>query len=185
MNRGLLWGLGATTAVSAWVVLNPSPPSNPVASAIVVAAGKRVSGDGASTPRPSVTRDEASATAESGLPEHWPQPNVDSAPRNPFLPMPPPAIQPVIVEALSPPAAPPTVVSDYRFWGRITVAEGERLTYIARGESGSPVAIELGTRLEGGWSVDAVGDNAIVLLQASSQQRSTMSIPPHGPAGQP
>jgi hypothetical protein len=67
----------------------------------------------------------------------------------------------------------------------VTVAGGQRLTYLSRGESGNPVAIDVGTRLEDGWMVDAIGDNAIVLVHAATQQRSTVSIPQHGTSSQP
>jgi len=129
----------------------------------------------------------ASASAASAtLPEHWPQPNVEPAVRNPFLATPPPAPKPVAAVAVqAPPPAPPPPVSDYRFWGRMAVGAGQRLTYVARGDAGNPTAIDVGTRLEDGWSVESIGDNAIVLVHAATQQRSTLSIPPHGAAGQP
>jgi hypothetical protein len=127
-----------------------------------------------------------SATAASAaLPEHWPQPVVEPAVRNPFLVTPPPAPRPVAAAVVvAPPIAPPPV-SNYRFWGRMTGASGQRLTYIARGDAGNPAAIDVGTRLEDGWSVEAISDNTIVLVHAAAQQRSTLSIPPHGAAGQP
>ena len=190
MNRGLLWGLGATTAVAAWALLNPAPSSNAGPSAVIAAAPARVPVDGASAvqPSPMSTRSGEVATtlAAAPLPAHWPQPNVEAAPRNPFLATPPPAPKPVVVAVKAPPSAPPPPppVSDYRFWGRMNVSGGQRLTYVSRGEAGNPVAIDVGTRLEDGWSVDAIGDNAIVLVHAATQQRSTLSIPPHGPAGQ-
>ncbi len=191
MNRGLLWGLGATTAVSAWLLFNPAPSSNVGATTVVAAAPARPPLDSASTLQPSLmstpSGDGYAKSATTELPEHWPQPNVESAPRNPFLATPPPAPKPVVAAAPppAPPPPPPPPVSDYRFWGGMKVAGGQRLVYLARGESGNPVAIDVGTRLEDGWSVDTIGDNAIVLVHAATQRRSTLSIPPHGPAGQP
>ncbi len=197
MNRGLLWGLGGTAAVSAWVLLNPAPSTGTSSANVVAAAPVHVGIEGAKATMPSASSAQTlapigngiSATAASdALPEHWPQPNVEPAVRNPFLvipPPPPPAPKPVAtpVVAAPPPAPPP--VSNYRFWGRLAVAGGQRLTYVARGDAGSPVAIDVGARLEDGWSVEAISDNTIVLVHATTQQRSTLSIPLHGAAGQP
>ncbi len=195
MNRGLLWGLGGTAAVSAWVLLNPTPSTGASSANVVAAAPAHVRIEGAEAPMPSVQSASTlasigngiSATAASdALPEHWPQPNVEPAVRNPFLVTPPPAPKPVAAPvAVAAPPAPPPPVSNYRFWGRMTVAGGQRLTYVARADAESPAAIDVGTRLEDGWSVEAISDNTIVLVHAATQQRSTLSIPPHGAAGQP
>jgi len=183
MNRGLLWGLGATAAASAWALLSPTPSSNPD-TAVVAAAPARAPADGSAAPAPSLaSHGGPAASGPAALPEHWPAPNVDAAPRNPFLATPPPAPKTVVVAP--PPPPPPPPVSNYRFWGRVAVADGQRVTYLSRGDSGNPVAIDIGTRLEDGWSVDAIGDNAVVLVHAATQQRSTVLIPPHGPAAQP
>ncbi len=190
MNRGLLWGLGATTAVAAWVLLNPASSPSAGPSTVIAAAPARAPVEGASALQPSPMSTQrgggAATLAAAPLPAHWPQPNVDVAPRNPFLATPPLAPKPVIAAVTAPPpATPPSPVSDYRFWGGMKIAGGQRLVYLARGESGNPIAIDVGTRLEDGWSVDTISDNAVVLVHAATQRRSTLSIPPHGPAGQP
>ena len=187
MNRGLLWGLGGTAAVSAWVLLNPAPSTGSPGTAVVAAAPAHGRADGTSIPLPPpFPGSTAASTAADTLPEHWPQPNVEPAARNPFVSTPPPAPKPAAVALVAaPPPPPPPPVSNYRFWGRMAVGGGQRLTYVARGDSGNPVAIDIGTRLEDGWSVEAIGDNTIVLVHAATQQRSTLSIPPHGAAGQP
>ena len=195
MNRGLLWSLGGTAAVSAWVLLNPAPSTDASSVNLVAAAPAHVPAESAKAVMPSaetastlapIGNGASAAGASAVLPRHWPQPNIEPAVRNPFLvtPPPPPAPKPVAAPVAAPLPAPPPV-SNYRFWGRLAVAGGQKLTYVARGHAGSPAAIDVGTRLEDGWSVEAIGDNTIVLVHAVTQQRSTLSIPPHSPAGQP
>jgi hypothetical protein len=189
MNRWLSWGLGATGALSAWMLLNPAPSTSAGGAAVVAAAPAHVSVDGANAPLPlsvsAPTGHEVSTMATiTALPAHWPAPNVDPATRNPFVIAPPPAPKPVAAKAVAPVLGAPPPVSDYRFWGRVAVQGGQPLTYVARGDAGAPVAIDAGTHLEDGWSVESIGDNAIVLVHAATQQRSTLSIPPHAPASQ-
>lgn len=189
MNRWLTWGLAATGAMSAWMLLNPTPSSSAGGAAVVAAAPTHVPANGANAPLPpsafAPDGHEALATAAiSALPARWPAPNVDAATRSPFVTTPPPAPKSVVAKAVAPTPAPPPPVSDYRFWGRLGVQGGQRLTYVARGDAGMPIAIDTGTHLEDGWSVESIGDNAIVLVHAATQQRSTLSIPLHAPASQ-
>ena len=194
MNRVLLWSLGGTAAVSAWLLLNPATSTIGSSVGVVAAAPERMqTGDAEVAARPVRSAPllapnglgASAAGASAALPEHWPQPNIEPAVRNPFLVTPPPAPKQVIAAVVvAPPPAPSPPVSDYRFWGRLAVAGGQRLTYVARGDAGNPTAVGVGTRLEDGWAVEAIGDNAIVLVHAATQQRSTLSIPPHGAGGQ-
>ncbi len=122
----------------------------------------------------------AETVSTSALPAHWPVASIEPATRNPFIATLPPAPKPVVVQAATaPPPPPPPPVSDYRFWGRMVVQGGQRQTYIARGSEGAPVTVDNGTRLEGGWSVESISDNAIVLVHAATLQHSTVSIPLH------
>ncbi len=190
MNRGLLWALVGTGALSAWVLLNPTPIASSPAAVVVAASTMHAQVDSASTLSPFPTSIRAitvaSATGAAGtLPVHWPEANVEPAARNPFVATPPPAPKPVAAPVVAPtPPAPPPPVSDYRFWGRMAVQGGQHLTYVARGDTGTPVAIDIGTKLEDGWSVESIGDNAIVLVHAATLQRSTLSIPLHAPMSQ-
>ena len=190
MNRWLSWGLGTTGALSVWMLLNPAPSTSTGGATVVAAAPVHVPVDGANSPLPPPVSapmgHEALPTATTNaLPAHWPAPNVDPATRNPFVITPPPAPKPIVAKVVAPVPAPlPPPVSDYRFWGRVAVQGGQPLTYVARGDAGAPVAIDTGTRLEDGWSVESIGDNAIVLVHAATQQRSTLSIPLHAPASQ-
>jgi hypothetical protein len=190
MNRGLLWVLVGTGALSGWALLNPTLKASPAATMVVAAAPTRIRPDGTNTPpplpEPAPTGDGASTTAVMGaLPAHWPETGVEQATRNPFIATAPPAPKPVAAPVVaSPPPALPPPVSDYRFWGRMAVQGGQHLTYVARGDTGTPVAIDIGTRLEDGWSVESVGDNAIELVHAATLQRSTLAIPLHAPTNQ-
>ncbi len=185
MNRALWGGLAGSAALSAWVLLNPAPAGNSAPASIVAASPARAPFGSSGTPSSSLTSaiaGEGTALVDTTrtLPAHWPVANIEPATRSPFIATRPPAAKPVTpVAAAPPPPAPPPPVSDYRFWGRMVVQGGQRLTYVARGVEGAPVPVEPGTRLEGGWTVESIGDNAVVLVHATTLQHSTVSIPLH------
>ena len=169
-------------ALSVWALLNPASPSSSRASQVVAVVPMSARGSAAVPPTLAASSEADSTTVATGvLPQHWPAPIVEPAERSPFAITQPPAPKPAVaaVVATQPPP-PPLPVSDYRFWGRLFVVGDRPLTYIARGEIGAPVAAEVGTRLEDGWSVESVNGNAIVLVHAATQQRSALPIPLHG-----
>jgi hypothetical protein len=81
----------------------------------------------------------------------------------------------VVVSAPTAPTPPP---ASYRFWGRMTAPDKRTVLYLAKGQDVTPVAVAVGTHLEDGWSVEEISDNAIVLANAISQQRTTIFVPP-------
>lgn len=190
MNRALLGVLAGTGALSAWALLNPAPATNGAIATVVAAAPARPSTGNLETDSspPTVLAagvGAAPAASADALPAHWPAVNIEPATRNPFIVTPPPAPKPVVAAVVAPPPpAPPPPVSDYRFWGRVLVQGGQRLTYVARGVEGSPVAVDTGTRLDGGWAVESISDNAVVLVHSATQQHSTVSIPLHATSQQ-
>lgn len=56
--------------------------------------------------------------------------------------------------------------------------EKRTTVFLAKGQDAAPIAVQTGTRLEDGWSVDAISDNTIVLANAATQQRTTIFVPP-------
>jgi hypothetical protein len=172
MNRVLIWGLAATCALSAWA-LSSTPGSN------------GTSQDGGVVPP--VTRNAAgklstvsAALAPTELPSEWPKPEMDAAARSPFAspspPLPKAPVQPPAVTSTPPPPPPPP--ASYRFWGRMSSPERHTTVFLAKGQDGVPIAVQAGTHLEDGWNVDAISDNAIVLANAATQQRTTIFVPP-------
>ena len=110
---------------------------------------------------------------------------MEAAHRSPFLAPAPPAPKPVAsapVIALAPP--PPPAIT-YRFWGSLTTPAGEHVLYVARDDNASaqPIAVQVGTRLDGGYQVEQVTGAAIVLVQPESQRRVALSLTPPATAG--
>jgi len=105
---------------------------------------------------------------------------MEVAPRSPFASPVTPAPRPLAGASAAPPPPPPPPPPQvtYRFWGSLTTPAGERVLYVARDDNAQPVAIRVGTRLDGGFEVEQVTSGAIVLLQAESQQRVTLSMSP-------
>jgi hypothetical protein len=52
------------------------------------------------------------------------------------------------------------------------------LVFLVKGQDSAPVAIQAGTRLDDGWFVETIGENAFVLANAATQQRTTIFVPP-------
>ncbi len=108
---------------------------------------------------------------------------MEPAARSPFDSPQPPAAKPAkqgpVVAAAPPPPPPPP--ANFRFWGRMTSPDKNSLLFLARGDDGAPVEIHTGTHLEGGWQVEAISDNAISLVNAATQQHTTVFVPPVDP----
>lgn len=188
MRRELVWALAATALLSAWALLNPG--ARPASSGVVAPVER--------TPGPSTTRLIAASSSTAGqtpyaqgtqtsLPATWPAPNMEAAPRSPFASPVPPAPKPVasasVALAPPPPPPPPPPQVAYRFWGSLTTPAGERVLYVARDDNAQPIAIHVGTRLDGGFEVEQVTAGAIVLLQTESRQRVTLPMSPPSSVG--
>lgn len=180
MRRALVWGLAASVTLSAWALLNPG--SKTVGGG-VVAPVERPSveaGTALEAPAPpAIGRQTDRQGAEASLPAKWPAPNMEAAPRSPFVPPvsppPKPIASPSVTQAALPP--PPPQVT-YRFWGSLIAPTGERVLYVARDDNAQPIAVRVGTRLDGGFEVEQITTAAIVLVQSASQQRITLSMSP-------
>jgi len=187
MRRELVWALGASALLSAWALLNPTSRSD---GGVVVApverpAGNAMPGSGDPSRAASVTTTADRIAQATPLPASWPEPTMEAAHRSPFLAPAPPAPKPVAsapVIALAPP--PPPAIT-YRFWGSLTTPAGEHVLYVARDDNASaqPIAVQVGTRLDGGYQVEQVTGAAIVLVQPESQRRVALSLTPPATAG--
>lgn len=187
MRRELVWALGASALLSAWALLSPTSGSD---GGVIVAPVERLAGNampGSGDPRraaPVKTTAERIAQA-SPLPASWPAPAMEAANRNPFLAPAPPAPKPVVSASVIAPAPPPPLAITYRFWGSLTTPAGEHVLYVARDDNAAsqPIAVQVGTRLDGGLQVEQITAAAIVLLQSESKRRVTLSLTPPAIAG--
>ena len=173
MHRGLQLLLAATLALTAWALLKPAPAGP----AGAVAAVEPRTGQARST-----LADPHAVPPATSLPAHWPAPALDPASRSPFV-----EPQPVVVAPSAPPPPPPPPppqpVANYRFWGRMQTPAGQSMTYLAHGDTGAPVAIEPGAKLEDGWAVETMGDNVVVLVHSATNVHATVAIPPAAESG--
>ena len=182
MRRELVWALGASTLLSAWALLNPASRSDggavvaPVERPVAVAVPD--SGDPGRA-APVKTTAERIAQAPP-LPAAWPAPRMEAANRSPFLAPAPPAPKPVASAPAAPPAPPPPPAITYRFWGSLSTPAGEHVLYVARDDNAGaqPIAVQVGTRLDGGYQVEQITAGAIVLVQTESQRHVTLSLTP-------
>jgi hypothetical protein len=76
---------------------------------------------------------------------------------------------------MAPPAAP---VMSFRYLGRFVSPSGQRTVYL-EGPNATAVPVAMGTRLEGGFWVSALSDDAIELSHAAAEgQKTKIAIPP-------
>ncbi|HEX6705223.1 MAG TPA: hypothetical protein VF169_10720 [Albitalea sp.] len=175
MRRGLSWGLAVTGVLSAGALMVDDKPAKVVA-AIERAGTARV-------PDPVPVRPTVSDAA-SPLPTQLDPPQIEASRRDVFLPVDPPAPPPpkVVAPPPPPPAPPPAPAApamNWRYMGAMVTPDGERLVMLARGDSS--VLIQVGTRLEEGYVVEAIGSDAVRLVYPSLGTVVDLPIPP--PAG--
>jgi len=158
MRRGLRWALGAAVLASA-VALLVRRPVTAVVQAVEATRGARAL-DSPAAPAHGANRAPLPATLPA-----WP---VPPARRDPFTDMPPPTAPPPppppapLVQVAPPPPAAPTLA--WRYLGTLNTPEGRKLVMISRGNEPGAVVVEPGMRLDDGYEVQAVSDEAIRLL---------------------
>jgi hypothetical protein len=184
MRRELVVALGASLLLSAWVLLDPARSSR--APALVAPTTRSTT----EMTTPAIFDAMASSPAiasskqkdETMLPATWPAPAMEPAERSPFTspaPPAPPAAKPVPLLTPAEVAPPPPQTVAYRFWGSLATPTGEHLRYVVREDNrGQPIAVQVGTRLDGGFVVEQVTAGAIVLVEAETQRRVTLSMSP-------
>ena len=105
---------------------------------------------------------------------------LDEAESDPFVPpqltppAAPPSPNPFVGPPYVPPPAPPTIT--YRYLGQMTDPEGKQLVYLARADKDLQVTV--GTRLDEGYTVEAITAEGVRLLYAPAGARVTIPIPP-------
>jgi hypothetical protein len=182
MNRGLIWGLAGTAALSTWVLLNPRlPRTAPVYNAVVQPALPVAAVDARTTAFATSGKARADFIPETSpaQADRWPEPTMEPANRSPFespvLPPPKPIAPAPGAPVTRAPEPPPP--ANYRFWGHMAAPDKRVMFFLALGQDGAPIQVQQGTHLDGGWSVESISDNAVVLANDVTQQRTTIFVP--------
>lgn len=176
MRPDLTWALSATLVLSVAALWGVEVPR------IVSAIEPRM--------RDALASLDASAGAvvppvamRSALPAILPQIEIDPAKRDVFVPYAPPvpppppvphAPVPVAQVAPLPPPPPQAPVMSLRFLGSMVTPAGERLVYLARGDTAVPVTV--GDRLEEGYVVSALSAEAVTLVYPPLELRVIVPI---------
>ncbi|SEL65047.1 hypothetical protein SAMN05216359_1132 [Roseateles sp. YR242] len=181
LRPGLLWTLGLTAAATAWALLSPAD-GNVTAAAKTAASGKdRPQADPtrALTPAANANRKPAVAPLPP-IPGRLPELALEAADRDPFMiPVPPPPPAPPPPPPPPPPPAPTAPPLNYRFLGAMVDPQGDRKVYLARADK--DVLVEVGSRLDEGYRVEAITEDEIRLIYEPLQQRAVIRIPPAQP----
>jgi hypothetical protein len=180
VRRAVWAALAVTIGASAWVVLTPEA-TGPGAS---VVSARVLDPSGTASAKPAVDRP---------LPARWEAPLLPSAARNPFgaviraeAPKPAPvAAPPKLMAVQTPPPvatapAPSLPTFSYRYLGRMVDPLGQRVLYLAKGDSA--VVVQQGTQLSEGYVVDTVSESTIEIVNTATQQRHLIAIPPDATA---
>ena len=164
MKAALRWSLAATLVLSAWALWSPAEPLP-----VVAPAANRLP-------------DNSTADAVEGesLPLSLERQALEPARRDPFVAVaqaaqPPAAPKPfVLMGPEQPPPPPPPPPLNYRFLGQMQTPEGQRLVYLSKGQDVTPV--EVGTRLDEGYVVEAVSAEAVSLRHPAHDTRAVIPI---------
>jgi hypothetical protein len=66
---------------------------------------------------------------------------------------------------------------NYRFYGQMLTPEGGRIVYLVKG-SGAPIEVTVDQRLDDGYLVESITDQAVQLIYPPLGQRATIGIAP-------
>ena len=122
---------------------------------------------------------KSGAVVSQPIPQHLSAVLLDKATADPFVdvqPPAPPAPKPFVgpaYEPLTAPSAPPQ--ASYRYLGQMRTPEGKALVYLAQADR--DIAVEIGTRLDDGYVVEAITPGAVQLHFAALDARVTIPIP--------
>jgi hypothetical protein len=172
MRRGLTWTLTATLVLSAVALWGGKVPR------VVSAIEPRIR-DAATPPDPRLSDASTPPTDLASLPSDLPRIAAEPAKRDIFVPYAPPtaAATPVpmpVVAATPPPPQPQAPSITVRFLGSMTNPNGQRVTYLARGDAA--VSVSVGAQLEEGYVVSAIAADAVTLTHPGTQTRVTVPI---------
>ena len=172
LRRSIKWGLAATLVATVAALYWSAPPIVEVRADLAAADGP------AARSRPD-TRVDRQGTAIAPAPAFGEF--ASTFPANAFDPFagatvsapvapPPPAAS---VPAAPPPPPPP--VQDYRFLGRVVGPDGSLQILLGSGDKA--VAVAKGTVLDNGYLVDSITKDAVGLVFAPLDVRTSISIP--------
>jgi hypothetical protein len=164
VKPALRWSLATTLALSAWALWSPAKPLPVVA------------------PVAERPHDSAVAGAADGepLPASLERQALEPARRDPFGAMVQAMQQPAAPKAFmlvgpeQPPPLPPPPPLNYRFLGQMQTPDGQRLVYLSKGQDVTPV--EVGTRLDEGYVVEAVSADAVSLRHPGHDAKAVIPI---------
>lgn len=180
MRRNLWWTLSATvglTVLALWV-----PQRSP---ALISAIEPKIRNHERSLDlmTPGKPKQENIASLPVSLPGY----EFEPAQRD-FLASQLPATPPKPMPAVAlPPQAPPPVISppvtapqppamNLRYMGRMTAPDGRQLVYLAKNDS--PLLIAAGDRLDGGYVVESIEDEAVTLVFSPLGTKVIVPTPP-------
>lgn len=121
--------------------------------------------------------------ASVALPQQLPHPRLGKAAFDPFVgapvmavpAKPAPQLTPAPVAYTPAPAVPGTPTVGYRYLGQMVGPAGQQLIYLARGEQS--IAVQVGTRLDDGFVVEAMDAAGIKLHYPPSGSRALIPMP--------
>jgi hypothetical protein len=188
MGAWLRWLLIGSALLSVVALLWPEGVTQSVAHSEFALAHANTVVD-AAKPQSASARPEA--IQANSLPERLPALTLDPADFDPFVgaqPPPSPAPKPVFAPALPPPpataAAPAAPPLPYRYLGQMLDPTGKRFVYLSRSDS-MEVLVSVGTRLDEGYLVEAIGADGIQLHYPPLGTRAVIHIPPSSDAAAP
>ena len=173
MRPGIWVALVVTAVAAGWALLSPvAPPAGGVA------------------PREGSAIARGEPTTARPLPARWDAPVLEAARRNPFgadaatapvVKAEPPAPKLVVAQPVAAAVAslvPQAVITPfgYRYVGRVVDPQGQRVIYVARGDT--VVTVQQGTALSDGYVVESISESSIDVVNTATQQRHTIAIPP-------
>lgn len=175
MRQSLGWALAATVVLSlaAWWTQERAPALVAAVEPVPAQMAVLESNPGAG----------AGPTSSPALPSELPSFSIDAATRDilagrmPAQPVPTAVARPVPpapVAADPPPPQAPAL--QLRYAGSLRAPDGRRIVYLARGDLSFEVAE--GDRLEEGYVVETIGEEAIALVYPPLGTRVTVAVPP-------
>ncbi len=169
MRSSVRWVLVGTLALSCWTMLSEQRAGSAVA---VVEASRQLGDTGGS--------DASAGEGHAILPAVLDRAVLEPAKRDIFallksshVAQAPKTVIFIGPEAPLPPPPPPTL--NYRYAGQMTTPEGQRLVYLSKGTDITPV--EVGTRLEEGYVVEAISSEAVALRYPPRDAKAVVPIP--------
>lgn len=174
MRPALKWTLAATSVLAAAALALDDKPAR------VVSAVDRV------TELPGRDQPGLEGRREAvPLPSHLESQPIETARRDIFAPVEPPAppmkvAAPVLAPPPPPLPAPTAPALTWRYLGAMITPAGERVVMLARGDTSTTV--EVGTRLDEGYVVESIGSDAVRLVYPPLGTSVDILIPPAPPS---